>query len=423
MNVSYVLPILRRPGEDDLNELTSYLRWLSARVELIVVDGSDDATFEEAHILWDGAWVHVPPDPAWSYLNGKVNGVHTGMALVTHEAVIIADDDVRYDEAALEAVTAALSHHHLVMPQNHFEPLPWHACWDTARTLLNRCFGADSPGTLGVRASAFRAVGGYDGDVMYENLELIRTVAGAGGRVDHRPDIHVRRLPPTTRRFLEQRPRQAYDDLAQPLKFAVFLSALPLAAVARHRTSFTTLATCVSVAGWTAAALGRRRHGGRDVFPTRTVWWAPVWLLERSLCIWIALFHRLGGGVPYNGNRLRTAAHSERRLRSTLVTDPASHAARLTGPSVLVSSRPGSTEPAALPSAHRNPGATTCPEPVADASSSPAPHAGSGQPPPGHSPPQAPTLPSSTWTRGPRVTRWSPTWKQRVAGAWRSGPT
>jgi hypothetical protein len=409
MNVSYVLPILRRPGEGSLDELTLHLRWLSSRVELIVVDGSDEATFDEAHILWNGAWVHVPPDPGWSYLNGKVNGVHTGMGLVTRDAVIIADDDVRYDEAALEAMATALSGNDLVIPQNHFDPLPWHAGWDTARTLLNRCFGTDSPGTLGVRATAFRAVGGYDGDVMYENLELIRTVAGAGGRVDRRPDIHVRRLPPTTRRFLEQRPRQAYDDLAQPLKFSVFLSALPLVALARRRRSFTRLAACVAVAGWAAAAVGRRRHGGRAVFPIRAVWWTPVWLLERSVCVWIALFHRLGGGAPYNGNRLSTAAHSQRRLHSTLLTDLEQHAAPPTGSGGLVSSSPGSTEPADLPLTHRNQGAPTCPEPVPAVSSSPAPHGGSGRPQPGHSPPAAPTLPSSTWTRAPRVTRWSPT--------------
>ena len=39
--------------------------------------------------------------------------------------------------------------HDLVRPQNYFEPLPWHARWDTARTLLNRGLGRDYPGTLG----------------------------------------------------------------------------------------------------------------------------------------------------------------------------------------------------------------------------------------------------------------------------------
>jgi len=31
----------------------------------------------------------------------------------------------------------------LVGPQNFFDPLPWHARWDSARTLLNRASGGD----------------------------------------------------------------------------------------------------------------------------------------------------------------------------------------------------------------------------------------------------------------------------------------
>ncbi len=113
----------------------------------------------------------------------------------------------------------------LVRPQNVFDPLPWHARWDTARMLLNRAFGSDHPGTLGVRRSFLASIGGYDGDVLFENLELVRTVLAAGGRVVDAPGMYVRRRPPTPARFLEQRPRQAYDDLAQPARLAFFLVA------------------------------------------------------------------------------------------------------------------------------------------------------------------------------------------------------
>ena len=72
----------------------------------------------------------------------------------------------------------------LVRPQNYFAPLRWHARWDTARTLLNRVAGGvDFPGTLAVRRSRSSQTDGYDGDVLFENLELIRTIEAAGGRV------------------------------------------------------------------------------------------------------------------------------------------------------------------------------------------------------------------------------------------------
>ena len=114
---------------------------------------------------------------------------------------MIADDDVRYDEAALTAVHRLLGRADLVRPQNYFDPLPWHAWWDTGRTLLNRALGADYPGTLAVRRSTFLAMGGYDPDVLFENLELIRTVRGVR-RHRGRPGLAVRTPAASGRRAL-----------------------------------------------------------------------------------------------------------------------------------------------------------------------------------------------------------------------------
>src|SRR5918911_162822 len=83
------------------------------------------------------------------------------------ERVVIADDDVRYDEESLARVVDALDRADVVRPQNYFDPLPWHACLDTARTLLNRISGGDWPGTLAVRRSRLMSTNGYDGNVLF----------------------------------------------------------------------------------------------------------------------------------------------------------------------------------------------------------------------------------------------------------------
>lgn len=92
-----------------------------------------------------------PTNPELVGCNGKVNGVLTGIRAATSEYVIIADDD----ERALSRVLALLDHADLVIPQNYFRPLPWHAAWDSARSLMNRALGTDYPGTLAVRRTAF----------------------------------------------------------------------------------------------------------------------------------------------------------------------------------------------------------------------------------------------------------------------------
>ncbi|GII94483.1 glycosyltransferase [Sinosporangium siamense] len=314
MELDYVLP-LRWRDDSGLMELTGYLRWLSRSVQVIVVDGSPAPLFERHSETWEGFVRHVRPDRDLRFANGKVSGVISGMRRARAERVIVADDDVRYGEAELARMHALLATADLVRPQNYFHPLPWHARWDTARILLNRSIGADYPGTFGVRRSTFRRMGGYDGDVLFENLELIRTVRSFGGR-EHRPlGLYVRRLPPDAQRFRSQRVRQAYDDLAQPARMLGFLALLPALAVCLLRRRWrAVLAFSALTVG--AAEIGRRKAGGRQVFPAGTSLFAPLWMLERATCSWLALWARLfRGGVPYAGRRLLVAAHSVRYLK------------------------------------------------------------------------------------------------------------
>jgi hypothetical protein len=181
--------------------------------------------------------------------------------------------------------------------------------------LLNRLTGGDWPGTLGVRRSRLRTTNGYDGSVMFENLELVRTVIASGGRERVLYGAYVLRRPSTTRHFFSQRVRQAYDEIARPARFAIQLAVLPaviLLALGAHW-----LAIAIGIAAIVAAAeIGRRREGASRVFPASTPLFAPLWLTERAVCSWLALGARIFlGGVPYRGTILHHAATPMRVLQ------------------------------------------------------------------------------------------------------------
>ncbi|MCA1581277.1 MAG: glycosyltransferase family 2 protein [Acidobacteria bacterium] len=312
--LTYILPIRSEEPQQD-GDLGEYLRWLAVRAETIVVDGSPEDVFAAHDRSW-GAFVrHVRPAPDLVTPMGKVGGVLTGVRLATHDRLVIADDDVRYDAESLEKVARALETADVVRPQNFFEPLPWHAHWDTGRMLLNRMMGGDWPGTLGVRRSILEATGGYDGSVMFENLELVRTVLAAGGREAVLLDAYVLRRPSTTAHFWSQRVRQAYDEFARPARLAAQLGVLP-AVLALVLTRHGRAAAGLAAAAVGVAELGRRRAGGRRVFPWTASLFAPVWLAERAICSWLAVgAHAFLGGVPYRGGVLRHAATPMRALR------------------------------------------------------------------------------------------------------------
>ncbi len=317
LDLSYVVPVRWRDGEQR-RELASYLAEIAPHcAETIVVDGSPEEVFAANAEAWGGLVTHVAPRRDEHWLMGKVSGVRTGIRLASRERVVIADDDVRYELEALRRTARLLDAHDLVRPQNYFSSLPWHARWDTARTLLNRCFGRDYPGTLAVRRSRLVAMGLYDGDVLFENLELIRTVRAHGGSDVAPLDLYVARTPPSAAHFWGQRTRQAYDDFALPLRMALWLAVVPLLAWRRRQAL---PATAVAIA---CAERGRRRARGAAFFPASSSLLAPVWVLERGVCAWLAVLQRLRfGGVRYGDSVIPVAAHSERQLRRRLERRP-----------------------------------------------------------------------------------------------------
>lgn len=309
---TYVLPIAAASAQ--MEALTGYLYRLSQRVaDLIVVDGSAPEIFAVHHQSWGRFLRHIQPTETTT--NGKVGGVLTGVRAARYECVVIADDDIRYTPAELERMLNLLETFDVVRPQNHFQPLPWHARWDTARSLLNRLSGGDWPGTLGVRRSSLLRVGGYSGEVLFENLEMVRTIEAGGGRECAPLDFFIARRPPSARHFLSQRVRQAYDEWARPRRFAFQLALLPAMLLLAARFGIWTLAL-FAAGSMAAAELGRRVGEGSRVFPASSALWAPLWLAERAITSWLALGIRLClGGVRYRATRLLHAATPLRRLR------------------------------------------------------------------------------------------------------------
>ncbi|WP_270888163.1 glycosyltransferase [Pedococcus sp. 5OH_020] len=292
-----------------------YLRAVARWCDVTVVDGSQGPHAASRRDRWGNVARVLVPAKRWAGSNGKVSGAMTGIEAARHPTVVLADDDVRYDYGSLASLVSAMASADVVAPQNVSTTWPWWARWEAGRILVNRAFAADWPGTFGLRRDLVLRADGWSTEALFENLEMVRTVQAAGGRYQRRPDILVRREPPSLDHFLRQRVRQAYEDQAQPLRCLVALSVVPAVLLGRRRP-----VRLVGGAAATAALaeVGRRRAGGTAAFPASTSLFAPLWALERGVCAWAAVVVRLRGGVVYHGRRVPLAASSRRRLRREL---------------------------------------------------------------------------------------------------------
>jgi hypothetical protein len=175
--------------------------------------------------------------------------------------------------------------------------------------LINRATlrAADYPGTCAFRRAAMLGVGHYDGDVLFDNEEIIRHFARHHIRICYASDFFVQKRAPRFRKWLEQRPRQAYEDFGLRAKTALFF-ALPLltllAALVAGLKGLTLFCSAAVFAAMAIVLAGRMRGEARKYFPPSIVFYAPLWILERSVSTYWALYWYLRrGGYPF-GDRL-----------------------------------------------------------------------------------------------------------------------
>ena len=270
-----------------------------------MVDGSPAQVFDKHDATWKGVCTHLTVNRQYGYLNDKVNGVHTGVERASCDKIILGDDDIRYDRPDIEAMVDLLDRFEVVRPQNFLHPLPWWAKMESARMLINRASLrlADYPGTCGFRRKTMLRVGHYDGDVLFDNEEIIRHFAQAGAKIEYAHDFFVLKRPPNFRKWLEQRPRQAYEDFGLRVKTGMFLSLLPagalLSAMKGWRAGGVYFLT-VAIGSVLLALRGRQRGQAAKYFPLSACFFAPLWVLERALSSYWAVYHYITrGGYPF----------------------------------------------------------------------------------------------------------------------------
>jgi len=312
LSATYLMPIRRALFQRaEAGGLREYLQTLSGQIsEVIVIDGSPDDVFAEHHALFHDVCSHVRVDPRFNYPNGKVNGIHTGVERAHCERIVLADDDVRYDALSLRAVIDLLDRCDVVRPQNFLRPSSWWGRMEAARMLINRgtLRAADYPGTSAFRRTAMLRARHFDGDVLFDNEEMIRHFIRSGLNVLYANDLFVCKEAPTWRKWLEQRPRQAYEDFPLRLKTVLFASLIPagltvLALLGRK--SFLGFVVVVSLVAIGLSFRGYARGAARTVLPWTVCLYAPFWILERALSTyWAFCWYLRRGGYPFGDTLL-----------------------------------------------------------------------------------------------------------------------
>lgn len=295
---SYVVVIENASASgDDLRELAGYLSTVGvAGCDVVILDPSSRLQYElnRRVLRWVGRHVAVRPEhrtPA-----GSIDLVRSAAALAACEKVIVAAEDVRYTPEAVEQMCDLLDVHEVVEPQDYLDPLTWWSGIEAGRILVHRGVEPqpDHGATLGFRRSALQGLRGLAACDLIEDHG--RRLALAGAEVHPAANVFVRRQPEAFNEWLSRRPRVAGDDFALPAKTGFFLSLPPLLILLALLGGARLAAAYAGVIAFAAVGLAvRGRVGAGAFFPLYACLFAPLWVFERSVSVYWALYRRVRG--------------------------------------------------------------------------------------------------------------------------------
>ncbi|HEX9160385.1 MAG TPA: hypothetical protein VF980_01660 [Thermoanaerobaculia bacterium] len=291
---TYAVALDSKAGNGEVQELANYLSSLHlAECEVLVLDDCGVAAFDDRDRILRWVAQHVAVLPHQRFSDGSVDVLQAATELAATDKLIIASTDARYTAADVRSICELLDRHEVVEPEEYVDPLPWWGGFDAGRILLHR--GVDQTAhvrsTFALRRTSFRPLRGFDERPVGN---CARRLLMQGAEVHEAHNVFVRREPRPFGAWLRERPREASADLATPMKSALFLAAVPLLAVLAVIGGTEMAGGYAGVMAFASIMLAvRGRAGAGKFFPMRACLFAPLWICERSLSLYWALFDRL----------------------------------------------------------------------------------------------------------------------------------
>jgi hypothetical protein len=145
-------------------------------------------------------------------------------------------------------------------------------------------------------------VGHYDGDVLFDNEEIVKHFQLKGAHICYARDFFLLKLPPPFGKWIEQRPRQAYEDFVMRAKTSFFAAVPIVLAITLLKSGWQMTLICAALISFGAivSAIFGLNNGAVKFFSPKIVFYAPLWVAERCVSTYWAFYWYLTyGGYPF----------------------------------------------------------------------------------------------------------------------------
>lgn len=320
MDISIIIPIKvddprRVEGlEACLKKLARDSEMLEASYEVIIVDTSTPTAYEQIDSWFRGTpIVHFCPSDRWrTGANDKLNSIEAALDIANGKTVLLIDDDCRPTADILKSMIPYL---------NIYDSLRFMVSYKspTILDMLNACgiFLVNIVcehkqfwGNIAFRRQMLQEAGFPSKDVLFDELAFDLVFRRTDRRIGYVTSIAIPMVQNSGKKeFLSQRVRYAYENLAYPGRFMLFLLILPIITgaglFAQSWTLISLIIVAITLAVVTTTLIGQLGYSC-DRYPKATFLLSPIWFWFYPFTTWVALFKYISGnGISFGGRIIR----------------------------------------------------------------------------------------------------------------------
>lgn len=314
-SISIIIPV-KSSDQNTVAQLCRYLYSLdnelaekSIKYEIIVADECSSDLVEQFEQLSKSAkhMIHIVPQDR-SGKNDKLNGVYAAIEYTKNDYYLIIDDHYRITATEIIDIIPCFKEYDLFKVVPIFENYSIDVMIDLAGFFF-RCITDKTKqfaGHIAMKSSLYKEYGFPNRDGLYDEYIVEKYYADKGAHIGFPRNKFLSATQKiSVNKFLEQRVRYAYENIAFPLRFSIHLCLLPVFILLMSKAVecaiilFGLYCFCIMlISFW-----GQFKFGKKHIPPIFL--FAPVWHLTYWITSWIALFLFCTKGVSFGENRIR----------------------------------------------------------------------------------------------------------------------
>lgn len=324
MNLSIIIPVKLEYGRDVV-EFVKYIHLLSDQMahyeyEIIISNESNNEVFEYVNneMKNHSKVKHILPNPTYrTGANDKLNGIYAALDYCTYEKILLVDDHYRVSKSTIEKLIPLYETYDCFKMMPKFDKFPLSALLDLCGMYIINLLDSKKQycGHLCFKKTHIMKFGFPNRDSLFDELAIemhLKENKCCTGYIKNVSLEAVQNI--SIKKFWEQRVRYAYENMALPIRFTMFLSILPILILLLAINQL--LALCFVIFLTTAvillAYIGQIIYGKKNV-PRFSFLLSPMWFWFYPFTSWIAIVKYFSGGVMFGGRKIKKALVKNKR--------------------------------------------------------------------------------------------------------------